>query len=294
MKAVFEEKALPVVTTVGLSLGALSLLAYGGSKIIQPHVRSVEKGGDGLNLASSGFAYDAKQDIFYSEKKSWQRKFGYLQAYDEAAPFMNCIFHSEPIRFEYEGKKWLIELWKGQYGMATGCEIGVYTKEIGNLLPGYKAAKQQDHLFLTATLVKNGKVLFTRADTHWWLTGFVLGEYSEPEELSAYVRITLKTSAMCDVFVEELERLGYQNYQVLRDRKTVAFVFDVPYSKQPVMHSGIVRNWIMGINRNYCDLYQASGIEIGHYLKENEELPTELFPYGSTPFGGAPDWSGCC
>ena len=31
----------------------------------------------------------------------------------------------------------MIELWKGQYGLESGCEIGVYTRPIGSTGPGY-------------------------------------------------------------------------------------------------------------------------------------------------------------
>ena len=36
------------------------------------------------------------------------------------------IIDCEPICFMYGGKNWMIELWKGQYGLETGGEIGVY------------------------------------------------------------------------------------------------------------------------------------------------------------------------
>ncbi|MCL1853945.1 MAG: DUF4474 domain-containing protein [Peptococcaceae bacterium] len=278
-------KALTIAAAVGLGLVSLSLLVYGGSKLARPQVRSTGKKGEDLRLEDTGFAYDPKQKIFYSVKKPWQKKFGYCQLYDETAPLMNCIFDSEPIRFEYEGKKWLIELWKGQYGMTTGCEIGVYTKEKGSRSLVYQAAKPEDNLFMSMRLIKNGKVLFTREDKHWWLSGFVLGEYSVPEELTAHVHVMLKTPAMCEAFVRELENIGYRNYRVLSDRKTVALVFDAPYSDQPLAHSGIVRAWIMKLNKNYCDLYQASGIDIGQYLEGYGLLPTGLLPYGCLPYG---------
>mgnify|MGYP000621142798 CR=1 FL=1 len=28
--------------------------------------------------------------------------------------------------FDYQGKTWLLEFWKGQYGINTGAEIGIY------------------------------------------------------------------------------------------------------------------------------------------------------------------------
>ena len=51
-------------------------------------------------LEPFGFAYDLKRDIFYSLRDAWQRNFGYGKIYDEMAPTMNMIIHSEPIKFE--------------------------------------------------------------------------------------------------------------------------------------------------------------------------------------------------
>ena len=56
----------------------------------------------------------------------------YAYGYDAAALAMNAIIDCEPIFFDYAGKTWLIELWKGQYGLETGCEIGVYNRTIGS------------------------------------------------------------------------------------------------------------------------------------------------------------------
>lgn len=78
-------------------------------------------------IKEAGFTYDKERDFFYSLLYPWQRRFGYTRLYDVVAPTLSMIIDSEPIRFEYNGYKWMIELWKGQYGMTTGCEIGVYT-----------------------------------------------------------------------------------------------------------------------------------------------------------------------
>ena len=78
------------------------------------------------DLRSAGFAYDYKNDYFYSLKNCWQREAGYCRLYDEGAPLFNMVMDCEPITFSYRGKRWLIELWKGQYGITTGAEIGIY------------------------------------------------------------------------------------------------------------------------------------------------------------------------
>ena len=78
------------------------------------------------DLKDAGFAYEINGDYFYSLMDCWQREVGYCRLYDEAAPMFNMIMDCEPVEFSYGGKRWLIELWKGQYGITTGGEIGIY------------------------------------------------------------------------------------------------------------------------------------------------------------------------
>ena len=73
-----------------------------------------------------GFKYKLKQDLFTSRFDAWQRDYGYCSVYDKYAPLFHMIFDCEPIYFDYEGSTWLLELWKGQYGITAGCEIGIY------------------------------------------------------------------------------------------------------------------------------------------------------------------------
>ena len=43
------------------------------------------------------------------------------------APRFQMVFDALPVYFDYQKKTWLIEFWKGQYGINTGAEIGIYT-----------------------------------------------------------------------------------------------------------------------------------------------------------------------
>ena len=36
------------------------------------------------------------------------------------------IIDAYPVYFDYQDKTWMIEFWRGQYGINTGAEIGVY------------------------------------------------------------------------------------------------------------------------------------------------------------------------
>jgi uncharacterized protein (DUF927 family) len=59
-----------------------------------------------LTGSIAGFAYSKQQDIFYSTLNAWQRSFGYSRLYDEAAAHFAMIVDSEPIYFDYDGKRW--------------------------------------------------------------------------------------------------------------------------------------------------------------------------------------------
>jgi len=203
---------------------------------------------------AAGFDYDPRQDIIYSKMYPLQRDFGYAYGYDAAALAMDADIDCEPIFFDYAGKTWMIELWKGQYGLETGCEIGVYNRASGNnsfpypLLdatvgqrPGdsnpshnlfFDCASDQELLEMSSTLYRKGEKLLCRGpERHWWLTGFKWGVYSEPSDLKMDVSITCLDSVMTTAFVNALAATGYSNVQT--SGNTVSFTFDTPKTRQP-------------------------------------------------------------
>ncbi|MDP4144722.1 MAG: DUF4474 domain-containing protein [Bacillota bacterium] len=214
-------------------------------------------------IQDAGYAYDAAQDIFYSIMNPWQRGMGYCRLYDEAAAPLGMIIDCEPIYFEYGGKKWLIEFWKGQYDLTTGCEIGIYTTEGPDLnIPGYfygtfyEAASDSDRLYISLSLKKNGKTLFTRKDKHWWLTGFKLGEFSEPWELTINISITLKDEIMRNSFLKGLKNAGYLEDEIIIRGNTVSLKFDEARTEQPVTRMRQSDRIIQRKNELLCEKYQ--------------------------------------
>jgi len=242
-----------------MALIALGILWF---NVRKSHKQSAEKIQIHEALSLAGYSYDSRQDIFYSNIDAWQKDFGYSQIYDEAAAAMSMIIDSEPIRFNYGGRKWLIELWKGQYGMTTGAEIGVYSTSGPDLeIPGvadatfYECADEEDYLYMAFILRKNGKILFQREARHWWLTGFVLGEFSDPEDLHMEVSITFKDSAMRRAFVEALLNLGYSKNHISVLHTTVWLFFRNPLSPQPLTRNAITDAIVQKKNRTLCDRY---------------------------------------
>lgn len=176
-------------------------------------------------VLNSGFCYDSNQGIYYSAMYAWQRNFGYHDMYDYASPLAGIYFNYLKITFKYgylstkystDKAKWRIELWKGQYGIATGAEIGVYYRQINwatDMGDFYNCVNDEDRLYMEFTLYKNGTPLFSRElQQHWWLTGFKPFVLSRPSELSMRVIILFKSRAMTDAFMSEFTKSGIAKY----------------------------------------------------------------------------------
>ena len=201
----------------------------------------------------AGFAYDPAQDILYSKMDALQRSFGYAYAFDANALTISADLDCEPIFFEYNNKLWMIELWKGQYGLETGCEIGVYNRPVANppayyslldTLVGarpidpvawhglfFQSVGPDEMLEMTLTLTRAGQTLFTRPpQRHWWLTGFRWGVDSKPADLLMSLSITFPNATMSAAFVQALKTMGYNPTQ---SGLAVSFDFTTPRAPQP-------------------------------------------------------------
>jgi hypothetical protein len=232
-------------------------------------------------VSLAGFDYDPAQDIIYSQMDPLQRQFGYAYGYDVAALGMSAVIDCEPFFFDYDNKHWMIELWKGQYGVETGCEIGVYNRAIDNNSVGYQlldaaiggtrpddsapshnlffdCAGPGELLNMSLTLHRNGQPLFSRGpEPHWWLTGFKWGVLSKPEDLTVDINIELKDAAMRDAFLGALQARGYQNVQV--SGNAVSFTFDKPTAQQPRDQTPAVAQAAMAADERIVDAYNALG-----------------------------------
>lgn len=209
-----------------------------------------------------GFIYDKNNDIICSNMYPWQREVGYCKLYDDTAPFINMIIDSEPIYFEYDNRRWLIEIWKGQYGMTTGGEIGIYVSEMDDIdIPGifpgtfFKAVSDEELLNMSFNLKMNGEDLFQRHDYHWWLTGFDVGVFSSPNNLSMEVMLSFPNSNMKNAFLNGLKRIGYKEDEIEIINNRIYFNFDKPKSTQSYSRYKLITPFIQFMNKIYCEIY---------------------------------------
>ena len=174
------------------------------------------------------------------------------------------IFDCEPIYFNYNNKRWLIEFWKGQYGICTGVEVGVYASEITiynermdskNIF--YDKISPEEFLDISIVVRKNGEGIFERKDKHWWLTGFILGEFSEPNELSVDINITLIDEEMRDAFIQGLNYAGYDNEEIKIKGNSVEIFFDKPKTEQPYTNTKLLNYMMQRRNKDLCNVYNS-------------------------------------
>lgn len=210
---------------------------------------------DGFSAA--GFAYDANTDIFYSTKNAWQKNFGYSHLYDVLAPFFRMIIDTESIKFYYNHKNWLISFWKGQYGIVTGAEVGVYaTKEQRvNRKTVYMPVSNDEMLDMCCTLYKKDVEVMKGCAKHWWLAMFKLGMFSKTRELTMDIKIRFPNHQMLKAFLTAFKKLGYKEKDFQIYDCTFIFTFRKPHT-----HKVWTRWWLTDfitqkLNRKNVNLY---------------------------------------
>lgn len=216
-------------------------------------------------LSPFGYVYEPKQDIISTHNDAWQRNAGYTAAFDRAALHFNMVFDALPIYFNFRERTWLIEFWKGQYGINTGAEIGIYyanriLKEEEYESAHFQAVEDCDRLPVTFTLLHNTHPLATVSRLTWWLTVFFVGMFSQPSKLGMDCILCFPDSKMQECFTAALKRTAPNIYFHCHGSKVHLYYGEgCPFSS--VCPSRISRfrklqiGWAQFCNRSCCRLY---------------------------------------
>ncbi|MCL1952055.1 MAG: DUF4474 domain-containing protein, partial [Oscillospiraceae bacterium] len=127
------------------------------------------------NVPLFSYRYKADGDYFYNTKYAYQWAFGFNQAYDVFSPVVGSFYDTLRFKFTYGGRDWLVQAWKGVYGygLFTGGEIGLYSKNAGFPLEQYASAATKDWIGMEFSIYHYQNKLFTRPmENTWWATGF--------------------------------------------------------------------------------------------------------------------------
>ncbi len=170
------------------------------------------------------YQYSYVDDYYYTnDKEAWQYNFGFGKIYDIASPYLLLEYDYIRVFFTYAGKDWMLQMWKGQYGMVFyGGEIGIYNRpHVDDGMSEwtfFNCPAEEDWLNMEMTLWHeqlDGTWVreFTREyDKYWWCTGFKNGHLRQEEpadELRLEGRITFIDEEMTKLVADGLKECGF-------------------------------------------------------------------------------------
>lgn len=210
---------------------------------------------DGFTAA--GFSYNSEKNMFYSTRDAWQKKFGYCHLYDVGAPIFRMIIDTEPIRFYYNNKSWLITFWKGQYGIVTGGEVGIYCSNVqkANKKTLYFPVNDNELLNMRIKLSKNGKEIASASAKHWWLAIFKIGMFSRPKDLNMDISITFQNKEMLNAFLNSFKKLGYTSKDFDVVHNTFLFTYKKPKTRKVWTRFWLTDLITQSLNKKNVNLY---------------------------------------
>ena len=161
-----------------------------------------------------GYQYNKEGQYYFTTDDPWQRNFGFNEWFDVGAAFLNFYYDTFRCKFTYHDMDWLIQFWKGQYGLVfIGSEIGCYYKPTDRKVAHYDCVSDEDALYMSMSFYRNGEERATREYAkYWWCTGFVPGSlesFRDRSELAMKARITMKDKEMRRKFCAQLEKNGF-------------------------------------------------------------------------------------
>lgn len=164
---------------------------------------------DGSGLAGTGFNYNLQEAMVYATIDSWMRQFGFCVFYDIAANSMPLLWHyiTRRFTFEYNGLEWMIQIWKGNYLITNGAEVGVYNREPGSFGTFYNCASD-DQLMEMSLQVYHGDDLLVNQDPqmHWWINGFQMSRRRYiPHTLTMNFSIVMPDEEMLNAFCQSID-----------------------------------------------------------------------------------------
>ncbi len=169
--------------------------------------------------AFMGYYLDFNQNFVYTGINVWQRSLGFNIFYDIFCYLTPFFFHytTQRVKFNYDGKDYMFQMWKGRYAIANGGELGIYTRPEEKSGTFYDCASDEDMLVMDLQVYHGEDLIFEYGPVlHWWVTGFAISDTAYlPQSLTLVSTITLKDEEMLKAVTEALDqKAGIIDYEV--------------------------------------------------------------------------------
>ena len=187
----------------------------GGEQVMYPGIVIDSKTGnvtnkDNSGLVKTGFNFNLSEMLVYATINCWMREYGFCLLYDIVAGMLPVFFNYETRRFkfEYNDLEYMIQIWKGNYTIANGGEVGLYCRDKSKFGTYYDSANDEQMLEMSMQILHGDKVLVDEGPMmHWWVNGFNLGKRLYlPESLTLKFSIVMTDKDMLDAFCEAMDK----------------------------------------------------------------------------------------
>ena len=163
-----------------------------------------------MGIVGVGFNMNLSEMLVYATVNCWMRNFGFCYLYDVIANSMPVFFNynTRRFKFEYNDLEYMIQIWKGNYTVANGGEVGVYCRDKAKFGSYYDSANDEQMLEMSMQILHGDKILVDKPlQSHWWVNGFNLGtRLYLPESLTMKFSIVMTDEEMLNAFCEAIDK----------------------------------------------------------------------------------------
>jgi hypothetical protein len=102
----------------------------------------------------------------------------------------------------------MIQVWKGNYLVSNGAEVGIYNRDKIRFGTSYDCAGDEDMMNMSMKLYHGDDLIFERPEQlHWWLTGFKLSRTLYiPDKMTLDFTIEMKDEEMLKAFCKSIDK----------------------------------------------------------------------------------------
>ncbi len=172
-------------------------------------------------VMGTGFNFSITEMMVYATSEAWMRDFGFCVFYDIAANSMPLLwnYNTRRFKFDYDGLEWMVQIWKGNYLIANGAEVGLYNRTADKFGTFYNCAEDDRMIPMSMQLYAGDKLIVNQEEQlHWWINGFrINGVHYPVSSLTLFFTLEMPDEEMLNAFCNSIDK----NY-----RKDVKYMVD--------------------------------------------------------------------
>lgn len=160
-------------------------------------------------VMGSGFNFSLTDMMVYATSDAWMRDFGFCLFYDLAAGSMPLLwnYNTRRFKFDYNGLDWMVQIWKGNYLIANGAEVGLYNKASDTFGTFYECATDEQMIPMSMQLYAGDELIVNQEEQlHWWINGFRINGVHYPiSSMTLIFTLTMPDEEMLQAFCESID-----------------------------------------------------------------------------------------